>query len=225
MSDDAARDPEREREYLEAVETQFRRLRARPMVLSPEDTRRVLDWCRKGVPLSLVIDAMRTVFHNAAARRPRRLPRSLAYVEPAVEEAWQEVQEGRVGQRRDTAPPVDPELGPMLDEAARAVRGSWAPSSARDEAARQLERIAAGDEEAFGEDVIGQLEARLLEACLEALPAAERDELERRAASDIAAWADEMSPEVRDRALERARAQRVRERFGLPDLGLLPLIG
>jgi hypothetical protein len=34
-----------------------------------------------------------------------------------------------------------------------------------------------------------------------------------------------MDPEIRDRALERALAQRVRERFALPDLNLLPLIG
>jgi hypothetical protein len=225
MSDEAARDREREREYLEAVESQFRRLRARPLVLSPEDTRRVLGWCRRGVPLSLVLDAMRTVFHNAAARRPRRLPRSLAYVEPAVEEIWQEVQEGRVGQRRDTAPPPDPEVGPMLKEAARSVRGSQAPEPLRAETARRLEHLAEGEEEGFGEDVIGQLEARLLQGCLDVLSPGEREEIERRADDDIAAWTGEMTPEVRARALERARAQLVRERFGLPDLGLLPLIG
>lgn len=225
MADDAARDPSGEREYLEAVEAQFRRLRARPLVLSPEDTRRVLRWYRDGIPLSLVIDAMRTVFHNAAARRPRRLPRSLAYVEPAVDEAWKEVREGRVGRRRQQPPPVDPEVGELLAEAAAAVRSSEAPAEVREEVAAGLERLAGGEAEAFGEDVVGRLDGRLLGGCLESLPQPERDEVERRAEQDIAAWAGEMAPEVRERALERARASHVRERFRLPDLGLLPLIG
>jgi hypothetical protein len=225
MDDQARHDPEREREYLEAIEAQFRRLRARPLVLSPEDTRRVLRWYRDGVPLSLVTEAMRTVFHNAAARRPRRLPRSLAYVEPAVEEAWRDVREGRVGRRRQQAPPADPGLAPMLREAAAAVRASAAPAPARDDAAGRLERLAEGDQEAFGEDVVGGLDGALVAACLDSLPEPERRALESRAREDIAAWAGEMDPEIRQRALERALAQRVRERFALPDLNLLPLIG
>jgi hypothetical protein len=225
MSDDAERDPRREREYLDAVETQFRRLRARPLVLSPEDTQRVLRWCREGIPISLVIEAMRTVFHNAAARRPRRLPRSLAYVEPAVEEAWRDVREGRVGRRNQSAPPVDPGLAPMLREAAAGVRASHAPEAPRERAARRLEQLSEADEEAFGEDVVGRLEAELLSACRDSLSDAEREALEEAARADIAAWADEMAPDILERALDRARAQRLRERFALPDLSLLPLVG
>lgn len=225
MSEDTRRDPAAEREYLEAVESLFSRLRARPLVLSPEDTQRVLRWCREGVPLSLVLDATRTVFRNAAGRRPRRPPRSLAYVEPAVEEAWQDVREGRTGRRAAQPAPDDPEVAPLLVEAARAVRGSRAPEPERERAAAHLEALAERNEEVRGEDVIGRIDAELLEACRAALTPTEREQLAREAERDIAPWAGDMEESVRHRARERAETQRLRERFALPDLALLPLIG
>ena len=55
------------------------------------------------------------------------------------------------------------------------------------------------------------------------MPPAERDELRAGAERDIEAHAAEMPPVIRDRALRSALARRVRARFSLPDLTLLPL--
>ncbi len=211
-----------EREFVLAVERAFQHLRARPLVLSPEDLERVLDWHRRNIPLSLVLEVMESVFRQAAQRRSRGGPRSLAYCAPAIDDAFAELEEGRVG-RRNEAPSLDPEIPDLLARAAGALRASRAPAEAGEAAAARLEAWC--PEDAGGEsDFLAELEEELLAACLATLEPAERDTLEEAAREELAAYADGMEPEVLAHAIARARARMLRERFAVPELTLLPLI-
>ena len=88
--------------YARAVEEALARARGRPVLLSPRDWARVADWCERGVPLSLLLEAL-----EEAARRARRRGselRGLALIAPAVEESWRAVAEGRRAPEVSRAP-------------------------------------------------------------------------------------------------------------------------
>ena len=93
---------EENRAYAREIERRWSRLHERPVVLSPKDWALVTDWQSRGVPLWILDEAMQAALERRAGREP---PRSLAYLAPAVDEAWSVVLEGR---RRD-APLLRPE--------------------------------------------------------------------------------------------------------------------
>lgn len=95
--------PARPGAYARAVEEALARARGRPSVLSPRDWARVADWCGRGVPLALVLEAVEEVA-SRMRRRGGEL-RGLAPVAPAVEESWKVVEGGRSGA---AAPVYDP---------------------------------------------------------------------------------------------------------------------
>ncbi len=215
-----------EKEYVVAIERHLGQLRARPLVLSPADFERVIGWFSQGIPLSLVTSVMTEVFAQAASRRPRRLPRSLAYCAPAVEEAFADIQAGRTRLPTSVDVNEDDDSRAAIAEMARAVAASSAPEVLRDEVAAMLSRAAQGERVVeLGEDLALELEQRVLDACLEVLPDTEREELERQALEDVAPYAEGMEPAVREHARQRAFRRRLRRRFRLPDLSLLPLLG
>ena len=102
--------------YARAVEEALARARGRPSVLSPRDWARVADWCARGVPLPLVLEALEEV--ATRVRRRGGEVRGLALIAPAVEESWRTVERGRPGTA--TAAPALP--GPSWRRA-RKVRG------------------------------------------------------------------------------------------------------
>lgn len=108
--------------YARAIEEALARARGRPSLLSPRDWARVADWCARGVPLPVVLEALDEV---AARMRHRGGElRGLALVAPAVEESWRAVERGRPG------PPTD---APASDEPAaswRRAQDSWSEEDA-----------------------------------------------------------------------------------------------
>ena len=122
--------------YARAVEDALARARGRPSLLSPRDWARVADWCARGVPLAVVLEAI----EEAAARARRRGGelRGLALVAPAVEESWRAVEGGR---SRAVPPGPAPDLAGAWRQAAAGRAGS-------DRLARWLEtaldRLASG---------------------------------------------------------------------------------
>ncbi|MDQ7006261.1 MAG: hypothetical protein Q9Q40_03435 [Acidobacteriota bacterium] len=215
-----------EKDYVVAIERHLGKLRARPLVLSPADFERVLDWFARGIPLSLVTSVMSEVFAQAASRKPLRLPRSLAYCAPAVEEAFADLQAGRTRPRGSRDPVEADDSRAAVAEMGRAVAASSAPREIREEIAGLLEKASAGEAVVeLGEDLASNLERRLFEACLAALSCEERRELEQQALEDVEPYADGMDPAVREHACRRALQRRLRRRFRLPDLSLLPLLG
>jgi hypothetical protein len=81
------------RSYARRIEHCWSRLLGRAVILSRRDWDRISAWHESGVPVELIQEAI-----DELAETPRRrAPRSLAYVAPAVDEAWQVVREGRTG--------------------------------------------------------------------------------------------------------------------------------
>jgi hypothetical protein len=86
--------------YARAIERRWGEALGRPVVLSPRDWAWVADWHARSIPLSLVLDSI-DALRDLQGRR--REPRGLAYVAPAVEQAWTALVEGR-RMRADASP-------------------------------------------------------------------------------------------------------------------------
>lgn len=211
-----------EAEYLERVEERFRVLRGAPLLISPDDVQRVLTWFREGVPLFLVLDTLDELFRRAAAAKRRSGPRTLGYCELAVREAFDDWRDRQAGRRREGAalPSFASEL---FERAAAAVEGSHAPAEVKSDVAAAVRRLGEGAAARPGADHATALDHRLRDACVASLDAAARQALDEEARAELAPFAASMSAEVFARALDAAVARRVRARFALPDLTLLPL--
>lgn len=203
--------------YLRAVEERFRALRGRPLLISPADFRVAQQWFEAGVPLWLVETVLDDIFKRAQAGS-RSPPRSLRYCRSAIEEACKVWRAGQVSQPSSSEGGSDQTL---LERADAALRVSSAPAAARQRALRDIAELGVRDQ--AGEGIVA-IDRALIDACLASLDPADRARLENDAQRDIAPWAAEMSPDVLERALDRARARLVRARFVLPDLTVLAFL-
>ncbi len=206
--------------FVRTIEEHFRRLRGRPLLLSPEDFERALSWRRDGIPLHLVLRTLDEVFRKAAEGRPRRRPMTLAYCEPAVREAFEMYKELQLG----AAPAADsgPSRSELIDLACGVLERSKAPAglvAATIAALRASCGRSPGDPAA---DPVPRIADRLVDESLASLDAGSRAEIVNEARGAVAPYAAEMSPEIRERAFRIALARGVRRRFGLPDLTLIP---
>ena len=200
-----------------------RRLRARPLLLSPADFRRAQDWYARGIPRWLIERSLEELFERARAA-DRAPPRSLAYCANAVEEAFKAWRAIQVPAPSFEGAAAGEELAALLARAADRIRESTAPQAARAGALSVLERLARG-EACEGRDVLMKTQRALVEACWESLSASEQAELGGRVESQVAPFRERMAPELLERAARRAQEQEILRRFGLPDISLLPLLG
>ena len=218
--------PEKETAWLQAVEERFRALRGRPLLLSPADFERARAWYRQGIPLWLVLETLEEVFRQAAGRKPPVRPRSLAYCEPAVLEAFAAWKDRRQGGRAAAGPAEGQGGGvDVIDRAVRAIEESRAPETVRELARDRLGELRGRLERGEVVDLptsLGEIGEDVAEACLATLPADEIALLQRTVEEELSPWTSQMSPEVLEQASHAALLRRIRERFLLPDLGLLP---
>ena len=188
--------------YARAVERGWSTLLGRAVILSPRDWRLVRDWYSRRVPLQIVTEAI-----EAAGERPRATPpRGLAYVAPAVEEAWDVVREGRLSQddatqapsssltrerwlRRADTEPAESELGRLL----RSLLERWE----RGETADALDR---------------ELDHRLADVVPRARVAAARRDVDR----ELDGFRRRMAAPAFAETSRRALLDRLRRELGLP---------
>jgi hypothetical protein len=204
--------------FVRAVEERFRTLRERPLILSPEDLARVVAWHRRGLPLFLVLDTLEEVFREAAERRPPRRPRSLAYCEPAIDEAERSWREALVGRREGGPAAVD--AATLARRAEPLLAASAAP---RGLAAGVLERLARDPGGGLPAERVAALQRELVDGCAATLAPDERRALEEEVERLVAPYAGGMPAEVRERTRVALRDRLLRRRFRLPDLTLLAL--
>jgi hypothetical protein len=204
--------------YVRAVEERFRSLRERPLILSPEDLARVVGWHRRGLPLFLVLDTLEDVFREAAERRPPRRPRSLAYCEPAIEEAERTWREALVGRRAEPAPAADGRA--LAGRAGPVLKDSLAPPAL---VARVLDALAREPGGSLPAERVAALQRELVDGCAATLDPAARAALDEEVERLVAPYAGGMPTEVRERTRVALRDRLLRRRFRLPDLTLLAL--
>lgn len=213
--------PSDKERYIEAVDERFRVLRGSPLILSGRDAALVFRWHDEGVPLFLVLDTIEDLFRKGAERKPPRLPRTLSYCESAVHEAFAQYRERRLGAdgARSTR---DAEREATIARVLAALAQSRAPGPVVAAALAELRTVVDGAR-ADGFEVLARVDAGLVDACLAALPPDARDECVTAAARDVAPFAEGLEEAVRARAWRAALARRVRARFAVPDVTLLPL--
>lgn len=214
-------DPESgDRDYFEAIEEQFIRLRGAPLLLSPADWRLAQQWRREGMPLALVLESIREVFERRAERAsaspeaPKRRVSSLRYCRAAVEKAWAVHRElGAVPpvRRRPTAIDVPTRLEALASVLPGTLEGVDAWRS------RVLGlRGPAPEVEAR----LAELDIELVELAFESLAPADRDAIVAGADEALGRMAGRVDekrlPDLRQRLVRRS----VRERLGLPLLSL-----
>lgn len=184
------------------------------------------DWHARGVPLSLVREIMeeRLARHSSKRARGDAGLRSLRYIAPAVEEAWQVIVSGRTAEAHaeiEQAQPADAGvLGSTTDGQARvATRRRWQAcrsSAPEDGALRQLldELLQRLEHRTPGAEVDRVLDTHLL--------AAVSAELRRTAECDVdeelAGYRGRMDPATLGATRQRAVVERLRRLLGLPRL-------
>jgi hypothetical protein len=201
--------------YFRAIEDRFIGLRGSPLLLSPSDFRIAQRWHRRGVPLALIERILPEVFARRAERAGARgKVYGLRYCAPAIESAWEEIQELQApGERETAAPALD--VPARLDALAAALP---ARLPGRDELAAAM-RALAGPPEAV-EAALARLDDETLDAAERRQRAAGRAELERQAAASLAAVAGRLPAAEIDAAKGRLLRRLLRKRIGLPVLSL-----
>jgi hypothetical protein len=195
-----------ERHYVRAVEAAWSKRLGRPGVVSPREFEVIDTWRRRGIPLAVVLEAIR----DFGTRRSGRAPRSLSALAHAVHEAWAAVASGR------SAPPVA-DARPERSDARRA----WQEALARCAENTPLHTLLSSvlSEEANG------VAPDALDAALDAsLPAAAPVELVGRVTDETAralgGFGERMTSGEFQKTFSRALADRLRAELGLPRLAL-----
>lgn len=197
--------------YARAVERRWARLCDRAVILSERDWALIENWYGRGVPLQIIEEAI----DAAAARRGRggaapKAPRGLAYIAPAVEEAWGTLLEGRVAEGAASSEPG--EAGPAGVEAwRRRLQAEPEGSPLRRLLATLLEALDSGEAE-------GGIDERLEREIAAAAPEALRRRAEDEVGRELEPYRGRMKSEALDATRRRAVARRLRNWLELPVL-------
>ncbi len=210
----------RDRDYFEAIEEEFIRLRGAPLLLSPADWRLAQEWRKEGVPLSLVLESIREVFARRAERAaalpeaPKRRVSSLRYCRAAVEKAWAVHRElgGVPAVRRRPA---------AIDVPARlAALASALPATLEGVDVWRSRLLGLSGPAPEVEARLAELDIELVARAFESLGPSDRDIVVAGADEALGRMAGrvdaERVPDIRQRLVRRS----VRERLGLPLLSL-----
>lgn len=192
-------------DYFQEIEAHFAQRRGTPFLLSAKDWALMKSWSVEGIPLSVVIEAIDSVFEKNESKGTQKKINSLSYCRHAVKEIWTERRELQIG-AHDTAP--EENVQASLDTLARAVE----PVSP--EFAEKVRALASEKSVPRIEERLMELEEELLDAMLASSGEADAIRADARA---LASGADD---KARARA-EQAHLRRLaRERFALPRLTL-----
>jgi hypothetical protein len=227
-------------EYFQQIEAWFGQLRGAPLLLSPRDVALVDAWWRAGIPLRVVLSAIESVFERrrdaagGSAALTASGVHSLAYCRHAVEAAfedWKELQIGGRPESEETRENVRAQAGDFLrGRAAELESLALASAAPRAELLRnaggRLRELAArlDGTEAPGlgnaETELESLEDDLLDALLEGMEPAERQELADEAHRDLDPLRARLTQRAYETSLQSATRARLRERLNLPRLTL-----
>jgi hypothetical protein len=226
MNEIARGSEDSDRDYFQAVESEFIARRGTPFLLSPKDFGVLRRWKAAGIPLSDVLFGIEEAFRLRAERGAPGRINSLAYCEGSVLEAWERRSSARTGAPNALAGKGEG-TGEILDALCEELeRAASREREARLPLERALESLlrlrASGRAEEETEESLARIERKLVHALEETLPA----EVRRRIEDEIALLLQADSRTMESSALKKtARVlfrRRVRDRYGLPRLTLLP---
>lgn len=199
-------------EYYQEIEAHFAAKRGTPFVVSPTDWELMKTWAAEGIPLSVVIEAIDSVFEKNAGKKTIN---GLKYCRHAVKDLWKERKELQVG-AHDASPEADVE--PLLDALSADLASSTAPPAVLDDFAQRIRELARERSVPKVEEKLIELEEQMIDAIFAASSAddvaAIRTEITR------ALGGTKLDEKTRARTEEANRRRIVRERFALPRLTL-----
>ncbi|MGE5414591.1 MAG: hypothetical protein ACM3NW_10470 [Syntrophomonadaceae bacterium] len=215
---------EEDRAYYAAAEAAFIRRRGTPFLLSPRDFALLKEWRALGVPIEAVEAGIDEAFSRREERGAVGRVNSLGYCRDAVLEAWERRAETERGRGADAAGEPDVAAGLSRLEADLAACRERRPDLAEplDAARAALGRLGrSGKTAEEAEASLARLDRRLARALHEALPEAERAELDRDVAAQLSGALARMDPVTAEKTAKALTRRSVRERLELPRLSLL----
>jgi DNA-binding transcriptional MerR regulator len=216
---------EEDRAYYAAAEAAFVRRRGTPFLLSPRDFALLREWRALGVPLEAVEAGIDEAFSRREERSAVGRVNSLSYCRDAVLEAWERRAETARGKGGSGAPPA-PDAAIALRTLAdllEALEGRRADLAAPLVSARRsLARLeTSGKTPGEIEDSLARLDRRLAREIAEALPEAERSDVDAEVARLLAGAGDRMDAVTLEKTSRALTRRVIRERLELPRLSLL----
>jgi hypothetical protein len=222
-----------EEAYATKVEEAFIAERGTPFLLSPKDWTLIRGWREGGIPVDVVVRAVREAFEKRRARGQAGKISSIAYCASAVEELWEMERRGLVGKARGTpvagvdAPAREESLA-LLSARLRAMGDAAAAVDGAEDFLRRLREKAAAKIDALpregpfeeSESALGAIEASLVRSAFNALPPKQKELVESRVSSALGDVAG-VSPAVVERMRRALTRREVRLLLGLPALTLL----
>jgi len=225
-----AADDAPEKTYFASIEEEFVRLRGAPLVLSPADWHLAATWQRQGVPLSVVLAAIRQVMETAASRGRRKPVLSLSYCRHEVEAEFGRYLEATAGDGAHapsaTGPSPAERLEHKADRLERTCRQIPEMGDAAAAAVASL-RTAATDLQSGvrrPEEIEQQLlahERELLDHLEAGLPTEDHDSLQQACRERLEPYRRRMAEDAYQSTLRHACDTALRRKYNLPRLSLL----
>jgi hypothetical protein len=205
--------------------------------VSPQDVALVDVWWDAGVPLAVVLRALEEVFERRRAAGSSRPVGSLGYCRHAVEAAFEEWKESRLGARRlavgaaGREAAIAPQAAAFLRARQAALEGAAAiaggpPAAVLGRAAAELTALAAALEANTAEALLATeqalegIEDRLLDDLGAGLPVADREALAEQCRREVEPLRARLTARAYDATLASRWRGALRARFGLPRLSL-----
>ena len=163
-------------------------------------------WQGEGIPLSVVIEAIDSVFEKNETSGRRKVISSLSYCRHAVKELWEARRDLYVG-GSELTPEANPEV--RLESLAQRIQEPFASRVRELARERSVPRI---------EQRLMEIERELIDALMASVPE-EVDSIRREIAASLGD-APKLDPKVRARTEEANLRRKIRERFELPRLTL-----
>ena len=215
---------EADRAYYAAGEAAFIRRRGTPFLLSPKDFSLLKQWRELGIPIEAVAQGIDDAFSRREERGATGRVNSLAYCRDAVLTAWERRAEASVGRGAAESPEVDvsARVAALREDLASLARRRPELEGELSSAGRSLDRLErAGRPPGEVEESLARLDRKLASALFDALPPAERSEIEREIGRQLAPLSARLDEETARRTGKALARRLVRDRLALPRLTLL----
>lgn len=200
-------------DYFLEIESHFAAKRGTPFILSAKDWALMKKWFDDGIPLSVVIEAIDSVFDRNEASGRRKVISSLSYCRHAVKEMWQDRQDLYAGSGE--ARPEE-NAGGLLEALAADVMMSEAPEEIVRRVANDVRALVSDRSVPKIEERLIEVERELVDSLLATMSDEEREDLVRPIATVVA----DLDDKTRQRTYEANLRRAIREKFALPRLTL-----
>src|SRR6476469_2100017 len=158
-------------DYYIEIEAHLAARRGTPFILNAKDWALMKKWFDDGIPLSVVIEAIDSVFEKNEASGRRKVISSLSYCRHAVKEIWQDRQDLYAGSG-EGAP--EENAGALLEALASDVEASTAPGNTGRDTAAEIRGLVREKSVPKIEEQLIAIERSMIDAILGHLSAEER---------------------------------------------------